>query len=80
MKKSDIAMIILVASVSIIASFFIVKSLPFFGTPEEGVEVPTITAITSDVTDPDPEVFNSKAINPTVQSVIGGGSVDNSLD
>lgn len=72
MKKSDIAMIILIASVSVIVAFFIAKSIPFLKLDEQGVKVKTVEAISSEVTQPDSTVFNSKAINPTVQTVIGG--------
>lgn len=74
MKKSDIAMIILIASASVMISFFIVNSLPFFQVQDSGVEVPTIEAISEEVAEPDIDVFNSQAINPTVPTVIGGGS------
>lgn len=73
MKKSDIAMIILIASAAIMISFFIVNALPFLNAQESGVEVPTAEPISSDIEQPNPEVFNSRAINPTVRSVIGGG-------
>ena len=72
MKKSDIAMIILIASVSVIVAFFIAKSIPFLKLDEQGVKVKTVEAISSEVIPPDSAVFNDKAINPTVQTVIGG--------
>lgn len=73
MKKSDIAMIILIASASVLIAFFVVRSLPFFTIDEKGVDVPTVEEISSDVVEPSKEIFNEKAINPTVPSVIGGG-------
>ncbi len=71
MKKTDIAMIILIASVGVILAYFIASSVPFLKLPEEGVKVQTIDPIYSDVKDPDKEVFNSDAINPTVEIIIG---------
>lgn len=71
MKKSDIAMIILIASVSVMVAFFIANSLPFLKLDPQGVKYPYIEPISADVTDPDPAIFNDKAINPTVKTVIG---------
>ena len=72
MKKSDLAMIILIASVSALIAFTIANSLPFLKLDTKGVKVKTIEAISADVTPPDPAVFNEDAINPTVKTVIGG--------
>lgn len=74
MKKSDIAMIILIASISMVAAYFVVKSIPVFQTSSEPQKVSTFDAISSDVAEPDPEVFNDAAINPTVEVFIGGNS------
>lgn len=71
MKKSEIAMIILIASVSVMIAFLIANSLPFLKLSDEGVDVPTATEFSVEVTDPDPEIFNDKAINPTIKTVIG---------
>lgn len=76
MKKSDIAMIVLIASVSVMVAFTVANSLPFLKVDDTGVEVDVIDEIDSTVTDPDPAVFNDKAINPTIKSVIGGGDND----
>lgn len=71
MKKTDIAMIILIAGVSVLVAYFIMNSVlsGFKTTPQT---VKTADRISTDVTQPDPAVFNSKAINPTVQVNIGG--------
>lgn len=73
MKKSDIAMIILIASVSVILSFAIANQLSFLKPPEKGQQVKTAEPIDSKVDEPDKTVFRSDAINPTVQTVVGGG-------
>lgn len=73
MKKSDIAMIILIASVSVGISFAVVNQIPFFKDAEKGQKVDVTTRIDPTVGDPDPLVFNANAINPTVQTIIGGG-------
>lgn len=74
MKKSDIAMIILIATVSVMTAFAIGSRWAFLAPPKEGVEVRTIEALSSDVAEPDETVFNANAINPTVQTVIGHGA------
>lgn len=74
MKKSDVAMIILIASVCALIAFVVANQIPQLKLDEKGVSVPTTTAIDTQVTAPSTEVFTSSNINPTVQTVIGGGS------
>ncbi|NCU38022.1 hypothetical protein EOL96_03150 [Candidatus Saccharibacteria bacterium] len=74
MKKSDIAMIILVASMSALIAFIVAGQLPFLRVDDKGIEVPVAEVITPTVEpEPDAKIFNKDAINPTVQTVIGGG-------
>ena len=77
MKKSDIAMIVLIAGVSALLAFTAANSMSFFKPPEKGVSVKTIDAYKGEVSEPDNEVFNPNAINPTVKTVIGNGSAEN---
>jgi hypothetical protein len=71
MKKTDIAMIILIASVSVIIAFFIAKSL--FGDVYTGsAKVKTIDKIDAVIVNPNPDIFNKNAINPAVQVQING--------
>lgn len=70
MKKSEIAMIVLIASVSMMAAFAIASSIPALKLDEDGVKVKKTTELQSSVTEPDTQVFNSDAINPTVKTVI----------
>lgn len=74
MKNSDIAMIILIASISVLVAYGVVSAIPVLKAPTEPVTVQTIDEYTSDVADPDPSIFNSSAINPTVDVTIGSGS------
>ncbi len=74
MKKSDIAMIILIASISVGISFAVLNQLPFFQESEKGQKVDVAEKINPTVDDPDPDVFKSDAINPTIQTIIGGQS------
>lgn len=70
MKKTDIAMIILIAGVSILVAYFIMNSV-LSGFKTTPVTVKTADTISTDVTPPDPSVFNGKAINPTIKVNIG---------
>jgi len=71
MKKSDIAMIILIASISVLIAYFIAKAV-IGDVQNESVQVKTTDPITTEVVEPDTSVFNSDAINPTVEVIIGG--------
>lgn len=73
MKKSDIAMIILIASVSVMVAYFAAKAL-IGDTANQSVTVKTTEEITTSVEEPDPSIFNANAINPTVQVIIGDAS------
>ena len=71
MKKTDIAMIVLIASVSVLIAFFVAKSI--FGDVYSGTaKVKTIEAIDSSIVEPSPDIFNKGAINPAVQVQING--------
>jgi len=71
MKKTDIAMIVLIASVSVIISFFVAQSI--FGNVYEGTaKVKTIEKIDAVIVEPSTEIFNANAINPAVQVQITG--------
>lgn len=72
MRKQDVAMIILISSVSALISYFVIQSIPAIGNPsEEKYETNTMEPISSDIAKPSAEIFNDKAINPTVQITIG---------
>lgn len=71
MKQSDIFTIILVAGIGVIGSFFVCNSL--MGSPKDAkVEFKALKeAITDELVAPDPEVFNTTAINPTIEVYVG---------
>lgn len=73
MKKSDVAMIILIASISMMVAYFVANAI-IGNTQSQSVKVKTADSISTDIVQPDPSVFNSSAINPTVQVIIGGQS------
>lgn len=73
MKKTDIAMIILIATVCILVAFFVTRGI--LGNPgEETVNVKTIERIETSITPPDESIFNKDAINPAIQVQINDGT------
>ncbi|HEX4662002.1 MAG TPA: hypothetical protein VH144_00120 [Candidatus Saccharimonadales bacterium] len=73
MKKNDMALIILIVSISLLVSYFVGKAI--IGEPKkQSTQVEVVEPITSNVTDPSPLVFNKDAINPTVPIQIGNPS------
>jgi hypothetical protein len=72
MKKTDIALILFIALISVAVAYFVAKAV--LGDPgEQVVTVPTARSISADVIDPSKEIFNSGTINPTVEVCISGG-------
>ena len=70
MKNTDIAMIILVASISVVVSYFLGNAI--LGDPNERVEtVNYMNKIDSGIEEPDVETFNAYALNPTVEVYVG---------
>lgn len=71
MKKSDIAMIVLIASISVMTAFFVAQSI--FGSIDKSTAtVKTIDQIESSVVEPSTDIFNKDAINPAVEVNISG--------
>lgn len=73
MKKTDIAMIILIAAGSMIIAFFIGRAI-FGETYNATATIKTADKISSEVVAPDEEIFNKEAINPAVRVQISGSS------
>lgn len=70
MKRSDIALIVLVVSITLVISFLVVKAI--FGEPQnQAVRVEKVEAINPTIQQPQARVFNKEAINPTVVIQIG---------
>lgn len=73
MKKNDIALLILIASISLVLSFLLVKAL--FGEPQAAqTTVEKVEAISATLDKPPESIFNEDAINPTVVIQIGDPS------
>ncbi len=66
MKKTDIAMIILIATVSVMLAFFVTKSI-LGNSTDEAVKVKKIDKISAGIDEPSEKVFNKNAINPSVE-------------
>ncbi len=73
MKKSDIASIVLIASISIVIAFIGANAI-FENVASEEVTVKTIEKISTEVIEPNELIFNENAINPTVPVEIKVGS------
>ena len=75
MKKTDLAMIVLIASVSAVLAYVIANSF-FGGLTQEGARVKTVDAINSSIQQPSVEVFNQDAINPAVKVDVNVSTTD----
>lgn len=71
MKKSDLAMIVFIASISIVIAYFVASSV-FGGLSKDAAKVKTIEAIDSSLIEPRSDIFNENSINPAVQVQITG--------
>lgn len=71
MKKTDIAMVVLIAGVGVAIGYLVASNISFLKVPERGMKVQTIREISSDVEKPNSTIFNSNAINPTVEVFVG---------
>jgi len=70
MKGSSLATVVLIAIVSTIVAAFVVNSL--LGDPDkESVTISYMDVMPGSVLEPDPEVFNNWAVNPTVEVIVG---------
>lgn len=70
MKKADIIMIILVVSLSLMASYFLVNHF-FSNSKTSSLDVKTMTNVDSDLPEVNKKIFHKNAINPTVEIIIG---------
>lgn len=66
MKRTDLAMIVLIAAVSVGIAYFVANSI-FGGMSDQGAKVKTVDPITSTIEAPDKIIFNENAINPSVE-------------
>lgn len=74
-KQSDIALIILVSGLSLVASFVIGNAV-INTDKNRTAQIEVVTAITSNFSEPSNKIFNENAINPTELIQIGENQVD----
>jgi len=77
MKRTDLAMIVFIAAVSVGVAYFVANSL-LGGMTQEGVNVKTVDPISSTVEKPDAKIFNDNAINPSIEVNINNTEEDTS--
>jgi hypothetical protein len=73
MKKNDIAIIILIVSISLVGAYFLGQAF-LGGESSKSAQVEVVEKISPTVKDPDPKIFNANAINPTIPINIGNPS------
>lgn len=71
MKRNDIAIIILIAGFSAVLTY-VVASTVLANYTQQTTTVKEIIKISPELAKPDPTIFNSNAINPSVQVNIQG--------
>lgn len=76
MKKTDIAMIVLIAGVGVLIAYFVASNISFLKLPEEGIKVQTAPVLSEEVKEPSKDVFHEGAINPTVEVIVGNGGAN----
>lgn len=70
MRQSDIFTVIIVAVVGTVVATILCNLI--LGDPnDKSVVFKTVTVVEASLAQPDPEVFNSEAINPTVEVYVG---------
>lgn len=71
MKQSDVFTLILIAGIGTLAAFFVCQSI--LGDPNDAVvRFKSVNrVVSSELVQPEPEIFNSTAINPTVEVYVG---------
>jgi ABC-type cobalt transport system substrate-binding protein len=73
MKKTDVAMIVLIASVSVLIAFFVTRAA-FGGAANEPAEYQTIDRIEPDLGEINTTIFSQDAINPAVEVQLAPGN------
>lgn len=75
--KKDLATAVITAIIGIIMAYFIVGGV-FLKDPTPVVIKTLTTAVDNTVSEPNPEVFNYRAINPTVETYVDCKNYDTS--
>lgn len=73
MKKNDIALIVLIVSVTLVVTYFAAKAI--IGEPKsQSAKAEVVEPISAELLQPSNKIFNKDAINPTVDIQIGDSS------
>jgi len=72
MKKNDLALVLLIVSVSLVVAYLIGQTL--LPPQKHSAQVEVVVPVTSDVTQPEKSTFHTGAINPAVPVNIGDSS------
>jgi len=73
MKKNDIALIILIVSISLVVTYFGLKAI--LGEPKnDATKAEVVEPISAQIVQPSSTIFNKDAINPTVNIQIGNSA------
>lgn len=70
MKQKDIALILIIAIISGMVSFFVARFL-FLKPADRQLQAEVVSPITTDFNRPSDKYFNKDSINPTQQIIIG---------
>lgn len=73
MKKTDIALLLLIVGISLAAAYFVGKYV-MDATGGGVAEVEKVESISADITPPSSSIFNKDAINPTVSISVSGSN------
>ena len=76
MKQKDIALIIVIAAISAIVSFFVSNKL-FVTTSGRNQQAEVVDPINASFQTPDSKYFNSSSIDPAPKTAIGSGNNQN---
>ena len=76
MKQKDVAMIIVIAAIAAMASFFLSRFL-FASGDKHQQKAEVVDVVTTDFTTPNTKYFNDKSINPTQLIEIGNSNNTN---
>lgn len=71
MKKTEMAMIVFIASISVVVAYVVASSL-FGNFSKDAATVQTVDPIDSTIVAPRTDIFNSNAINPAIGVQING--------
>lgn len=71
MNKNQISILVLIVAIVGLASYFTGSAL-LGDKVSKPVTVPTVEPLSTEIVKPDPTVFTTDAINPTVPIAIGG--------